>query len=665
MVQVPVFFRNKGGTAIEIVLFQGDFFIGGTKMMELKFPDGSIRTYAKGLTGEAIAEAISPSLKKRSIVVRVDDELWDLSRPIMKSADIAFITADDPEALDVLRHSAAHLLAEAVTELYPGACFGVGPAIEEGFYYDMDIDGVTLTDADLPAIEKVMAALVAKNQGITRRVVSKAEALAQFAHDPYKQELIRELPEGEIISLYSQMRFTDLCRGPHVPSTKWLKHVKLLSLAGAYWRGDSQNKQLTRIYGTAFFTETDLKNHLEQLEERKKRDHRKLGKELGLFMLSDYGPGFPFWLPNGMILRRELENFWVQIHLKEGYKLIQTPIMLKKDLWVVSGHWDNYRENMYISKIDDDEYAIKPMNCPGGMLVYKHEIHSYKDFPLKVGELGLVHRHEASGALAGLFRVRNFTQDDAHIFMTEEQIVHEVGELVRLFEYVYNVFKLDFTIELSTRPEKKYIGEIATWDRAEKALADALNAIHKPYKVNLGDGAFYGPKLDFKLRDSMNRIWQCGTIQLDMNLPERFDLTYIDPSGEKKRPVMLHRALFGSLERFIGILIEHFGGAFPAWLAPVQVKVIPVNLNLHQAFAMSVTDRLLAKGIRVENDFRDEKIGYKIREAQTKKIPYQLVIGDKEMENDSVTYRHYGDTEQVSVPFEEFVQMLLQEIENK
>ncbi|NLF48235.1 MAG: threonine--tRNA ligase, partial [Acholeplasmataceae bacterium] len=510
-------------------------------MINIRFPDGSERQFAKGVNGHEIAEAISSSLKKRSIVMRVNDDLFDLNRPINESATIAFITTEDPEALSVLRHSAAHLLAEAIKSLYPQACFGVGPAIEEGFYYDIDLGDVVLTEADLSSIEKVMGKLSADNQEIKRRVVSKQEAIAVFSQDPYKLELIHELPEGEEISLYSQAHFTDLCRGPHVPGTKWLKHVKLLSLAGAYWRGDSNNKQLTRIYGTAFFTEADLKNHLEQLEERKKRDHRKLGRELDLFMLSEYGPGFPFWLPNGMILRRELENFWIQVHLKEGYKLIQTPIMLNKDLWVVSGHWENYRENMYTSKIDDDEYAIKPMNCPGCMLVYKHEMHSYKDFPLKIGELGLVHRHEASGALAGLFRVRNFTQDDAHIFMTEAQIVKEVGELVRLFEYVYQVFKLDYTIELSTRPEKKYIGDIATWDRAEKALADALDAIQKPYKINPGDGAFYGPKLDFKLRDSMNRIWQCGTIQLDMNLPERFDLTYIDQNGEKKRPVMLHR----------------------------------------------------------------------------------------------------------------------------
>jgi threonyl-tRNA synthetase len=438
-----------------------------------------------------------------------------------------------------------------------------------------------------------------------------------------------------------------------------------LSLAGAYWRGDSNNKQLTRVYGTVFFTKEELDEHLKNLEERKKRDHRRLGKQLDLFMLSEYGPGFPFWLPNGMILRRELENYWYDLHIREGYKLVQTPIMLNKELWEISGHWFNYKENMYTSEIDDQEFAIKPMNCPGGMLVYKRDIHSYKDFPLKVGELGLVHRHEASGALNGLFRVRNFTQDDAHIYMTEDMIVQEVKELVRLFDEIYSTFNLDYHIELSTRPEDKYIGEIATWDRAEKALAKALEEIDRPYKINPGDGAFYGPKLDFKLRDSMKRIWQCGTIQLDMNLPERFELTYIDNEGEKQRPVMLHRAIFGSIERFIGILIEHYGGAFPTWLAPLQVEVIPVNNDYHLEFSKDLVEKLKTNKIRVELDDRDEKLGYKIREAQTKKIPYQLVIGDKEVEADEVTYRRYGEKEQTTIKVNEFINLISEEIKTK
>ncbi len=630
-------------------------------MIKISFPDGSSRDYESPVSGLSIAQSISPSLAKKCVAVKVDGELRDLNRPFSHDAAVQLVTETDPAALEILRHSAAHLLAEAVRSLYPAAKFGVGPAIEEGFYYDIDLGEVVLTEGDLPAIEKAMQKLAAENKAVVRREASKAEALAIFDSDPYKTELIGALPEGETITLYSQGNFTDLCRGPHLPSAKWLRYFKLTSLAGAYWRGDSKNKQLTRVYGTAFYTEKELADYLFLVEERKKRDHRKLGKELGLFMLSEFGPGFPFWLPKGMILRRELESFWYKVHLKEGYQLIQTPIMLNKDLWVISGHWMNYRENMYTSTIDDMEFAIKPMNCPGGMLVYKRDIHSYKDFPLKVGELGLVHRHEASGALNGLFRVRNFTQDDAHIFMTEDMIVHEIQELVRLYEYMYSVFGLSYHIELSTRPLEKYIGDIATWDRAEKALADALNAIGKPFKINPGDGAFYGPKLDFKLRDSMNRIWQCGTIQLDMNLPERFDLTYIDANGEKKRPVMLHRALFGSIERFIGILIEHYAGAFPTWLAPVQVKVIPVNNAFHLAYGKELIKQFIDNDLRVEIDDREEKLGYKIREAQTLKIPFQLVLGDKEVLDRTVTYRRYGEQEQTTLPIADFIALVKSE----
>ncbi|MFA5697145.1 MAG: threonine--tRNA ligase [Candidatus Izemoplasmatales bacterium] len=634
-------------------------------MISIQFADGNIKSFAKGVSADAIALAISPSLRKRCLAAEVNGTLVDLSRPIEADAKVVLITDDSPVALDIIRHSSAHLMAQAIKIMYPKAQFGVGPNIEEGFYYDIDLGDTVLTDSDLPEIEKVMAKLVAQGETVSRQEVTKAEALKMFTNDVYKTEIINDLPEGEIITLYSQGDFTDLCRGPHVPSTKWLKHFKLLSLAGAYWRGDAKNKQLTRIYGTSFFSAEELANYLRIVEERKKRDHRKLGKELDLFMLSEYGPGFPFWLPNGMILRRELESFWYKVHLKEGYKLIQTPIMLNKELWEISGHWINYREHMYTSTIDDQEYAIKPMNCPGGMLVYKHDIHSYKDFPLKIGELGLVHRHEASGALNGLFRVRNFTQDDAHIFMTEAMIVKEISELVRLYDYMYSVFGLSYHIELSTRPLEKYIGEIATWDRAEKALADALNGMGKEYKINPGDGAFYGPKLDFKLRDSMNRIWQCGTIQLDMNLPERFDLTYIDQYGEKKRPVMLHRALFGSIERFIGILIEHYAGAFPTWLAPVQIKVIPVNNEIHKVYAEEIISVLSENEFRIEADYREEKLGYKIREAQTKKIPYQLVLGDKEVAEKTITYRRYGEQEQVTLPIADFVKMVKQEIVKK
>jgi threonyl-tRNA synthetase len=475
-------------------------------------------------------------------------------------------------------------------------------------------------------------------------------------------ELINDLPEGEVITAYSQGSFTDLCRGPHLPSTKWLRHFKLLNVSGAYFRGDSKREQLQRIYGIAFFTKEELTKYLELVEERKKRDHRRLGKELDLFMISEFGPGFPFWLPNGMILRRNLEEFWYKIHTQAGYQLIQTPIMLDKSLWEISGHWTNYRENMYVAEIDDREFAIKPMNCPGGILVYKRDIHSYKDFPLRLAELGLVHRHEASGALTGLFRVRNFTQDDAHIYLRFDQIVDEVARLIDLFDYVYGIFNLSYHIELSTRPEEKYIGSIEVWNKAEEALADACTKAGHEFKVNPGDGAFYGPKLDFKLRDSMGRIWQCGTIQLDMNLPERFDLHYINDQGEKVRPIMLHRALFGSLERFIGILIEHYAGAFPLWLAPRQIVIVPVNNASHGDYANKLKEILAEQDFRVEVDMRDEKMNYKIREAQTKKIPYTIVVGDKEKDEQLITYRPYGKNESKTLSIAEFVAKLTEEV---
>ncbi len=633
--------------------------------MKIKFPDGSIKDYENNISLFDIANSISPSLKKRCIVGEVDGKLVDMDRVISEDASVRFITESDPEALEVLRHSTAHLLAETIKKLYPQACFGVGPVIEDGFYYDIDLGDDVLTDSDLPVIEKEMKKIASQNSSITRQVVSKNEALEIFKDDPYKIELINDLPEDEEISIYEQAHFTDLCRGPHLPGTKWIKNFKLLSLAGAYWRGNSDNKQLTRVYGTVFFKKEELDSHLKLLEERKQRDHRKLGQQLDLFMLSEYGPGFPFWLPNGMVLKKQLVDFWYDVHIKHGYKLIETPIMLKKELWEISGHWENYRENMYTSVVDEQEFAIKPMNCPGGLLVYNRDIHSYKDFPLKVGELGLVHRHEASGALAGLFRVRNFTQDDAHIFMTEDQIVDEVKALVKLYDYMYSVFGLEYSIELSTRPEEKYIGSIEVWDKSEKALADALEEMNREYEVNPGDGAFYGPKLDFHIKDSMKRVWQCGTIQLDMNLPERFDLHYIDANGEKKRPLMLHRALLGSIERFIGILIEHYAGAFPTWLAPVQVKVIPVNNLYHEKYSKKLVEEMLDKKLRVELDDRDEKLGYKIREAQLKKIPYQIVIGDNEVESNLVTYRRHGEQKQVTVSKAEFIKMIQKEIENK
>ena len=632
--------------------------------MKITFLDGSIKEFNKGTSALEIASSISSSLAKKSVCAKINGKLYDLKRPIEEDATLELITKEDPEAQEVLNHSCSHLLASAVKKLYPQACFGVGPAIEEGFYYDINPgNNVKITEEDLVKIEKEMKHIAASDVEFKRIEVSKKQALELFKEDKYKVEIISELPETEIITCYQHAEFIDLCRGPHVTSTKWLKFCKLLAISGAYWRGDSKNEQLQRIYGTCFFSEEELNKHLENLKEREARDHRKLGRELELFMLSEYGPGFPFWLPKGMVLRKQLEDYWFKVHTREGYQFIQTPIMLNKELWEISGHWTNYRENMYTSEIDKHEFAIKPMNCPGGMLVYKHSLHSYKDLPLRVEELGLVHRHEASGALNGLFRVRNFTQDDAHIFMRPDQIVTEVGNLIKLFEEVYSVFNLSYHIELSTRPEHKYIGSIEIWDQAEAALADACRSVHREYKINPGDGAFYGPKLDFKLKDSMNRIWQCGTIQLDMNLPERFDLTYIDENGEKKRPVMLHRALFGSIERFIGVITEHFGGAFPIWLAPVQVKLIPVSNEHHLEYVQKLKDQLFNENIRCEIDEREEKLGYKIREAQTKKIPYQLVCGDNEVNNNLITYRKYGSNQTTTVTTGEFITMIKQEIQ--
>lgn len=576
------------------------------------------------------------------------------------------INIKENEELNILNHSCAHLLAHAVKHLYPNAKFWVGPVIDEGFYYDIDLGDDVIKEEDLIKIESEMKKISKDNKLIKRIEISKDDALTMFSGDPYKIDLISRMDDDNtIISAYQQEDFIDLCRGPHVNSTKELKYFKLLKVSGAYWKGDAKNKMLQRIYGICFKTLEDLNEYLNMLEEAKKRDHRKIGKELELFMISEFGPGFPFWLPNGMILLNELKNFWYDEHTKAGYQFVQTPIMLNKELWEKSGHWFNYRENMYTSLIDDDEFAIKPMNCPGGMLVYKNKIHSYKDLPLRIGELGLVHRHEASGALSGLFRVRTFTQDDAHIFMTRDQIKGEIANIILLYKKFYDIFDLDFTIELSTRPEDKYIGDISVWDASEKALAEACEVAGFSYKLNPGDGAFYGPKLDFKLRDAIGRIWQCGTIQLDMNLPERFDLTYVDSDGSKKRPIMVHRALFGSFERFIGVITEHFAGAFPLWLAPVQINIIPVNNEFHLGYAKEIQKMLFSKGIRVQLDDRDEKLSYKMRESQTKKIPYTLIIGDKERESNTISYREFGSVETITISHNEFIKQLNDEIINK
>ena len=565
-----------------------------------------------------------------------------------------------------MNHSCAHLLAQAVKHLYPNALFWVGPVIEEGFYYDIDLGDEVIKEEDLEKIEREMKKISKDGKKIIRHEISKKEALEKFKDDPYKIDLISRMDENEqVISCYTQGDFTDLCRGPHVDTVKELKYFKLLKVSGAYWKGDANNKMLQRIYGICFKNEEDLVKHLEDLEEAKRRDHKKLGRELELFMISEYGPGFPFFLPKGMILRNELENFWYKEHTKEGYQFIKTPIMLNKELWELSGHWYNYRENMYTSEIDEKTFAIKPMNCPGGMLVYKNSLHSYKDLPLRIGELGQVHRHEASGALNGLFRVRTFTQDDAHIFMRTDQIEEEVIRLINFIDRMYKTFNLTYSIELSTRPEEKYIGDIEVWNKSEKALEEACLKSGHEYKINPGDGAFYGPKLDFHIKDSLGRVWQCGTIQLDMNLPERFDLTYIDSDGSKKRPVMLHRVIYGSIERFIGILIEHYAGVFPLWLSPVQVNVLPVVSSYHGDYAKEIYDYLIENDIRCEIDSRDEKLGYRLREAQIKKIPYTLILGEEECNNKTISYRKHGSKDTFTTTKEEFLNLLKEEIKNK
>ena len=568
------------------------------------------------------------------------------------------------EQLNMLNHSCAHVLAQAIQHLYPNAKFWVGPVVSEGFYYDIDLGDKVIKDEDIPAIEKEMKKICKDGKRIIREEHSKAEAMEMFKDDPYKLDLISGLEDGHI-TCYRQGDFVDLCRGPHVETVKMCKNFKLLKHSGAYWKGDKDNKVLQRIYGVCFPTPEELQAYLDFLEEAKKRDHKKLGRELDLFMMSEYAPGMPFFLPHGMLLRNELEKFWYDEHTKEGYEFIKTPIMMSKELWEVSGHWYNYKENMYTSLVDEREFAIKPMNCPGSLLVYKNGLHSYKDLPIRMGELGQVNRNEASGALNGLFRVRTFTQDDAHIFMTPDQIESEVVRLIAFIDRVYSMLGLSYDIELSTRPEEKYIGELEIWEKSEAALAAACQAAGKDYKINPGDGAFYGPKLDFHVKDSLGRVWQCGTIQLDMNLPERFDLTYVDQNGEKVRPVMVHRVIFGSIERFIGILIEHFAGAFPLWLAPAQVKVIPVKNEYHLDYSQEIFKLLEAKGIRVEIDDREEKLGYRIREAQMKKIPYQLVLGDKERDERTVTYRQYGEQKQTTVSLDEFICMILKQIEDK
>ena len=632
--------------------------------VKIILPDGSAKEYAAGTTlGEAVKQ-LSNSLAKKVLAANVNGELTDLREELVDGSEVAFLTFEEDGGKHTLRHTASHILAQAVKRLWPEAKLAIGPAIDKGFYYDIDMEH-TLTPEDLGKIEKEMSRIVKENLPITKSVMPRQEAIEFFKakNEDYKVELIQDLPEDAVISCYSQGDFIDLCAGPHVASTGKVKAFKLQSIAGAYWRGDEKNKMLQRIYGTAFEKKEELDAYLHLLEEAAKRDHRKLGKELGLFVIKEEGPGFPFFLPKGMALRNELENFWREVHHDFDYEEIRTPIILSKHLWETSGHWDHYRENMYTTIIDDEEYAIKPMNCPGGILVYQNEMHSYRDFPLRYAELGLVHRHELSGALHGLFRVRAFTQDDAHVFMLPDQMQTELMKVIELFDRIYSQFGLKYHVELSTKPDNA-MGDDAIWEAATEALRNAIEAKGIPYVINPGDGAFYGPKLDYHIEDSLGRTWQCGTIQLDMNLPERFQIEYIGEDGQKHRPIMIHRACFGSMERFIGILTEHYAGAFPTWMAPVQVKILPIS-EKHVEYAKELAKQMHQDYVRVEVDDRSEKIGYKIRQAQMAKVPYMLVVGDKEVEEGTVNVRKHGGDELGSVPFEEFFNSIKTEIKER
>ena len=632
--------------------------------VKIILPDGSAKEYAAGTTlGEAVKQ-LSNSLAKKVLAANVNGELTDLREELVDGSEVAFLTFEEDGGKHTLRHTASHILAQAVKRLWPEAKLAIGPAIDKGFYYDIDMEH-TLTPEDLGKIEKEMSRIVKENLPITKSVMSRQEAIEFFEskNEDYKVELIEDLPEDAVISCYAQGEFIDLCAGPHVASTGKVKAFKLQSIAGAYWRGDEKNKMLQRIYGTAFEKKEDLDAYLHLLEEAAKRDHRKLGKELGLFVIKEEGPGFPFFLPKGMALRNELENFWREVHHEFDYEEIRTPIILNKQLWETSGHWFHYRENMYTTIIDDEEYAIKPMNCPGGILVYQNEMHSYRDFPLRYAELGLVHRHELSGALHGLFRVRAFTQDDAHVFMLPDQMQSELMKVIELFDRIYSQFGLKYHVELSTKPDNA-MGDDAIWEAATEALRNAIEAKGIPYVINPGDGAFYGPKLDYHIEDSLGRTWQCGTIQLDMNLPERFQIEYVGEDGQKHRPIMIHRACFGSMERFIGILTEHYAGAFPTWMAPVQVKILPIS-EKHVEYAKELAKQMHRDYVRVEVDDRSEKIGYKIRQAQMAKVPYMLVVGDKEVEEGTVNIRKHGGDELGTVPFDEFFNSIKIEIKER
>ena len=633
-------------------------------MIKVTLKNGDTQEYQTGISIKEVAESISAGLARVVLAGEVNGKVKDLNFRLEEDCTLNLLTFEDEGGRNAYRHTASHVLAQAVKRVFPTVKLAIGPSIQNGFYYDFETEN-NFTPEDLAMLEKEMEKIIKEDLPLERFALPRDQAvrLMEEKGEPYKVELIKDLPEDEEISFYKQGDFVDLCAGPHLPSTGKIKAIKLMNAAGAYWRGNENNKMLQRIYGTAFPKKSELDEYITRIEEAKKRDHRKLGRELDLFDILDEGPGFPFFMPKGMVLRNLLEDFWRSEHAKAGYQEIKTPVILNKELWLRSGHWDTYKENMYTVEIDEQDFAIKPMNCPGGILVFKRKLHSYRDLPQRMGELGLVHRHELSGALHGLMRVRCFTQDDAHIFMTPDQIKDEIIGVIDLIDNFYQVFGFKYNVELSTRPEKS-IGSDEMWELSTAALKEALDAKGINYKINEGDGAFYGPKIDFHLEDSIGRTWQCGTIQLDMNLPERFDLNYVGPDGEKHRPVMIHRVVFGSIERFIAILTEHFAGAFPTWLSPVQVKILPL-VDKHHDYAYQVKKMLEEKGIRVEVDTRNEKIGYKIREAQMEKTPYMLVIGDKETESGSVAVRSRKDGDLGSMSCDGFISRIVGEIRNK
>ncbi len=633
-------------------------------MIKVKLIDGCMKEIEESSNCYSLAASISKKLAKEAIAAKINDKLVDLNHGLKNDDKVEIITADSEDGIEIIRHSTAHVMAQAVKRIYGNVKLAIGPTIKNGFYYDFDLD-ISLTQDDLKKIEDEMNKIINEDLKFKRDDVSREEALKIMSEkgEYYKVELINALDESEKISLYEQGDFTDLCRGPHIPSTKFIKAFKLTSVAGAYWRGSEKNKMLQRIYGVAFSSKKELEKYLNMIEEAKKRDHRKLGRELKLFEIMDEGPGFPFFLPKGVILKNILIDYWRKLHNEAGYVEIETPIMLNKELWIRSGHWDHYKENMYTSMIDNKEFALKPMNCPGGMLVYKSEGHSYRDLPLRVGELGRVHRHEISGALHGLMRVRAFTQDDAHIFMLPEQIKSEILGVIKLIDEVYDTLGFKYNVELSTRPEDS-MGSDEEWNMAERSLKEALDEGGLDYKINEGDGAFYGPKIDFHIEDSLGRSWQCGTIQLDFQLPQRFELEYIGSDGGKHRPIVIHRVIFGSIERFIGILIEHFAGKFPVWISPIQVKVLPISDSFME-YGHEVIDKLRKYGIRCEIDNRSEKIGYKIREARNERVPYMIIVGEKEKNHGNISLRSRDMGEEGSTSLEEFITRVLKEDQEK